>query len=180
MSCRAFHQVLVLLDDDEGAMWSVLERAIEIAQVERARLTIAKTTDPGRMVKWLAPLATVARAGLMVEPDTESPRCMLDGATASVPASIPLTRILLGENTARAVRRLAESTSYDLAVMDEKFAARNRSVLRLFRRLNVSTLLVCSDPTAGADRPAGRTKMVASAPAFTNTIRQEELLDHQS
>jgi hypothetical protein len=55
MTSHAFHQVLVLLDDDERAMWSVLERAIEIAEVERARLTIAKTTDPGRMVKWLAP-----------------------------------------------------------------------------------------------------------------------------
>jgi Universal stress protein family len=172
--------VLVLLDDDERAMWRVLERAIEIAEVERARLTIAKTTDPGRMVKWFAPLATVSRAGLMVEPDRESPGCMLERATASVPASIPVTRILLGDDTARALRRLAESTRYDLAVMNERFAAHNRSVFRLLGRLGVSTLLICPEPSADTDQPAVRTPIVASAPAITTTIGQEELGERQS
>lgn len=180
MSCHAFHHLLVLLDDDERAMSTVLERAIEIADVEHARLTLAKTTDPGRMVKWFAPLATVSRAGLVVEPDLHSPCCMLDRAIMSVPASIPVTRVLLGEDTARAVRRLAESTTYDLAVMRDTFAAHNRSVRRTLRRLKVSTLLVCTQAPREAEQPSARGATVASPPVITNAIRQEDLIEHRS
>jgi hypothetical protein len=179
MSCRAFHHVLVLLDDDDRAMWSVLERAIEIAEVERARLTIAKTTDPGRLVRWFAPLATVSRAGLVVEPDTASPCCLLDRASTSVPASIPLTRVLLGDDTACALRRLAENTTYDLVVMREGFTAHRGPVRREIRRLGLSVLLVCAHtpPEAGQAVPGASSTPL---PAMSNAIRQEDLLEHPS
>jgi hypothetical protein len=178
MSCHAFHHVLVLLDDDEQAMGTVLERAIEIAEVERARLTIAKTTDPGRMVRWFAPMATASRAGLVVEPDMQSPCCMLDRATAAVPASLPVTRVLLGADTARALRRLAETATFDLVVMREGFAARHRAVRRGLSRLNLSTLLVCTRRSDAAEQPAGSSQSAASAPAHANSV--EDLLGHQS
>ena len=54
MSADSFRQVLALLHDTEHEMWRVLERAIELADTERARLTLAKTTDPGRLVSWVA------------------------------------------------------------------------------------------------------------------------------
>jgi Universal stress protein family len=180
MSCRAFHHVLALLDDDERAMWSVLERAIEIAEVERARLTIAKTTDPGRMVRWFAPMATVSRAGLVVEPDTTSPCCMLDQATAAVPASIPVTRVLLGGDTARGLRRLAESATYDLVVMRDGFAAHHRSVRSELRRLNLSTLLVCTRRLPEADQPAVGDPTAAAVPTIANTIGKKDLLERRS
>lgn len=166
MSCRGFHHVLALLDDDERAMWSVLERAIAIAEGERARLTIAKTTDPGRLVKWFAPLATLSRAGLVVEPDTASPWCMLDRATAAVPASVPVTRVLLGDDTARALRRLAKSATYDLVVMRDGFAAHHRSVRCELRRLNLSTLLVRTQRSSETDQPAAPDPAVAPAPRW--------------
>lgn len=176
MSCRAFRHLLVLLDDDERSRWSVVERAIEIAEVERARLTIAKTTDPGRCVKWFAPMATVSRAGLVIAADTDTPRCALDQVSRCIPASIPFTRVLLGEDTARALRRLAETEVFDLLVVREGFAAHNRGVWREIRRLNVSVLKVCTAPPSEGS-PASRGPSVVSAPVVPNPMRQEGFVE---
>ncbi|HZE05262.1 MAG TPA: hypothetical protein VE127_08570, partial [Solirubrobacteraceae bacterium] len=47
--------VLAVLEDGESRLWSALDRAIELADAEHARLTLAKTTDPGWLMRWFAP-----------------------------------------------------------------------------------------------------------------------------
>ncbi len=48
---------------------SVLDRAIELADTQRACLTLAKTTDPGRFVSWFGPPALLLGAACAAEPD---------------------------------------------------------------------------------------------------------------
>lgn len=168
MSCHGFHHVLVLLDDDTIAMQRLMNRAIELADVERARLTIAKTTDPGRVVRWFAPLATLSRCSPMVVPDTDFARTALDRATAHVPASIPLTRVLLGSDTVRALRRLAKTDLYDLLIVSDKVIAHNRALRRQVRQLGLCTLSVCPD---SADPPEENVTESATT--------QEDVLEHQ-
>jgi hypothetical protein len=142
MSCRSCRHVLALLADDEAEMWDVLERAIELAESERARLTIAKTTDPGWIVRWFAPLAALWRCGVMVVLDTAHNQRALDRASAHVPASIPLTRVLLGQDTARCVRAVAERSCCDLLIAPASLLARSRSLRREVRRLELCTWTV--------------------------------------
>jgi nucleotide-binding universal stress UspA family protein len=166
MSCHGFHHLLVLLDDDDAAARALMERAIDLAELERARLTIAKATDPGRFAVWLAPLATLWRAPLVL-PDLETARRSLDRATASVPASIPLTRVLLGQDTARALRELAESERYDLLIVRDGLIAHCRALRRAVRKLGLCTLAVCPHAATPPDLP------------FTATTTQEEVLEPQ-
>jgi hypothetical protein len=49
--------VLAVLDHDEGRLWASLDLAVQIADAERARLTLAKTTSPGLALRWFAPAA---------------------------------------------------------------------------------------------------------------------------
>jgi hypothetical protein len=150
MSCRSFRHVLALLGDDEAEMWSVLTRAIELAESERARLTIAKTTDPGWIVRWFAPLAALWRCGVMMTLDSAYNQRALDRASAHVPASIPLTRVLLGQDTARGVRSVAERSCCDLLVAPASLMARSRSLRREVRRLELCTWTVCPGSEEGS------------------------------
>ncbi len=163
MSCHGFRHVLVLLDDDETATRGVMERAIGLAEVERARLTIARTTDPGRMVRWLGPLTVLSRCGPMIAPDIEAARRALDRVTASVPAAIPLTRVLLGQDTPRALRELTKTDHYDLLIVKDSLIAHHRALRRDVRRLGLCVLAVCPHLEA-----AGMT---------TTTL--EDVLEHQ-
>lgn len=177
MSCHAFLHVLVLLDDDERAMFPVLDRAIELAEVEHARLTIAKTTDPGRIVRWFGPMAMISRGGPMIEPPLDCQSRALDCAAAYVPASIPLTRVLLGSNTGRALRRLAQTQCYDLLIVREGFAAHNRRLRKEIRALGLSELAVHPRSGSPASVPAS-----GPAPASTPSIgiSREDVLEHHS
>jgi hypothetical protein len=168
VSCRAFHHVLVLLDDDEAAMSSLLERAIELVEAEHARLTIAKMTDPGRIVRWFGPVAMLSRCGPVLEPTAESQCHALDRACARVPASIPLTRVLLTPDTIPALRRLAEREEHDLLIVKDALLRHNRGLRAEVRRLGICTLTVC-------DRSGG----CVSEPESVNPLIQEDVLEHQ-
>jgi hypothetical protein len=135
-------------------MWGVLERAIELAEAEHARLALAKTTDPGWLVRWFGPLAAASRGAAMITLDAEHQQRLLDCASAHVPASIPLTRVLLGPDTACAIRRLAEHACFDLLVTDE-VAARSRRLRREIRRLELCTLAICPDSVHDREPVAG-------------------------
>ncbi len=152
MSCHSFHEVLALLDHDEGAMWSVLDRAVELADAERARLTLAKTTDPGRLAKWFAPLAMLSRVAVVADTDTEEfARDQLARASELVPMSVPLTTVLLGRDTPSALRQLAGQRIYDLLVLNPGLTAHCLRLRREIRRLGLCTLTVTPKPISEVD-----------------------------
>lgn len=150
MSCCHFRHVLAVLDQQERATWAVLDRAVELAEAERARLTLAQTTDPGLIVKWFAPLAMLSRVGCAVEFDLERfARDRLARASEFVPASIPLTTVLLGTDTPCAVRRLATHDVYDLVVINSALLARSHRLRREIRRLELCALTVSPQSSHG-------------------------------
>ncbi len=165
MSCRSFRHILALLGHDEPAASAVLERAVELAEAQRARLTLAKTTDPGRIVKWFGPMTILARAPCDPEPDLQRfAQKMLSRACESVPASVSLTKVLLGPDTACALQRLAARDSYDLVVFDSALPAHNHRLRREIKRLGVCTLTVQPDLGSEWDSRRQSTVGVGLAP----------------
>jgi hypothetical protein len=155
MSATSFLQVLAVLHDNERESTAVLERAIELADVERARLTIAKTTDPGRLVRWCGPMAAISRPAPMIDPDQRDFAARRLACLAElVPASIPLRTQVLGPDTTCAVRRLIAGGSYDLLVIGAKSLFRDFRLRRELRHLDVCVLAVSPNPIAeGELRP---------------------------
>jgi hypothetical protein len=99
----------------------------------------------------------------MLTPDAEIGRAMLDRATAYVPASVPLTRVLLGADTACALRDLVRHGCYDLLIIRDGFMARNRAVRREIRRLGLCTLRVDAAAPAMEGRRTGARASAHSA-----------------
>jgi hypothetical protein len=84
----------------------------------------------------------------VVVPDTELQCSALDRASEYVPAQVPLTRVLLGPDTACALRRLAEPGDYDLLVVRASLVARDRALRKEIRRLGLCTLTVTAQEDA--------------------------------
>lgn len=158
MSCRSFRQILAVLGDEEPAMWAVLERAVDLAEVQRARLTLAKTTDPGPVIKWFGPpalLAAGAGAGVTESELQAVAADKLARASEFVPESVSLTTVLLGTDTACALHRLAKDDTYDLLVIDIALADHSHRLRREIKRLQLCTLTVLPQPSQ-SDRPGPR------------------------
>ena len=149
MTCRGFRHVLALLPDGEAELRAVYERAVALAQSERARLTLAKTTDPGWVVRWCCPLAALSRVPPMTPPDfTAIAERRLASLAESVPASISLCTVVLGPKTAQSLRRLAAHHPYDLVVLSAGQLAHDLTLRRQLRRLGVCTLAVTAEASS--------------------------------
>ena len=146
MSSTTFRHVLALLHDDEREACGILDRAVAIADAEHARLTLAKTSDPGRLVRWCGPLAALGRCAPMLPPD---PRAIasrtLGQMTDRVPRSIPLGLLVLAPDTAGSMRKLLSQTRYDLVVVSRKALARDLRLGRLLRRNQVCVLALTAE-----------------------------------
>jgi hypothetical protein len=153
LSARSFRHVLALLHDCEQDIAVVLDRAVEMAQAERARLTLAKTTDPGRLVRWFGALAPLGRMAPLCEPDLEAiAGHRLARAAELIPAEIPVSTVLFGRNTARALRKLAAGGAYDLLVVAATELGRDAKLRREIARLDLCTLAVTRDGAWAPER----------------------------
>jgi hypothetical protein len=149
VSADSFRHVLALLHDGEEEMWAVLERAVELADTERARLTLAKTTDPGRLVRWFCPLAPLCRLAPIAEPDLSAIAARRLACLAeTVPASIPICTVLLSADTSGSLRRLADHIPFDLVVVSAAQLSHGLKLRRQLHRLGVCTLAVATDHDA--------------------------------
>ncbi|HUB73264.1 MAG TPA: hypothetical protein VL979_04410 [Solirubrobacteraceae bacterium] len=160
MSADGFRHVLAILDGEPEDYRRLLAGAVELAQVQHARLTLAKTSDAG----WLAqcvcvfPIVCVApRAEL-----EEHARDVLARSAELIPQSISLATLLLGEDACLSLRRLLSGGEYDLVVMREAFLRRRGRLRRVLRRAGVSTLAVAVGPR---ERVAASERLRPLAPA---------------
>jgi len=154
MSANSFRHVVALLDDNDEDSEAVLGRAVELADTERARLTLAQMSDPGWVVRWLSPLAPLCRMAPIADPEPEmTAGRRLARLAETVPASIPLCMILLPVDTARGLRQLAVRSPFDLVVVSAAQLAHGLRLGRELRRLEVCTLAVTA---AGLGRPESR------------------------
>jgi hypothetical protein len=146
VSCSGFRQLLVLLEDCERSIWTVLDRAVELADVECARMTLAMCTDPGWIVRWLGPLALANRVVPVIDADLEtSAGHRLAQAAEVVPGSIPLTTLMLGRDTPAELTRVVPAGSYDLLVLHSRLPARSPRLRRAIARLGISVLAVSAE-----------------------------------
>lgn len=137
-------QVLAVLEDSDSQMWAALARGVELARAAEARLTLAKTTDPGRLMRWFAPSAALQSCSLSCSCDNvegfREAGYALARATEFVPAEVPVSKVLLGGYTAGSLLRLIRRGSFDFLVISDRLA-RDRRLVRALPRLDITIAL---------------------------------------
>src|SRR3954452_20603121 len=102
----SLHHVLGILESDENRLWTVLDRAVALAEAEGADLTLAKTSDTGRIMRCLE---TLVRRSVMsrARPETQPGEVdRLARAAEFVPGSLSIKTLVLGPDTRSALREL--------------------------------------------------------------------------
>lgn len=151
----SIRHVLGVLEDDERRMWATLEEAVALADAEQARLTLAKTTDPGWLMRWFAPAALQSMCVSADELDFRTAAShKLARAAEFVPAWIPVTTLVLGENTRSALVDLLRTGHYDALVGTETLFGQSRRLRCALRRLEVRAVVAAHTPTT-APAPVG-------------------------
>lgn len=144
----SLHHVLGVLEDREDRLWLAFSGAVRLAEAERARLTLVKTTDPGRIVRWFSPFvlgALYVPGG--VDPQTAAAHA-LARAAEFVPQQVPVTTRLLGQDTQRALQRLVASGAYDALVATAALLSHYSKLTRDLRRLGVRAVAVTPEDIA--------------------------------
>jgi hypothetical protein len=148
----SLHDILGVLDDgDEAVVWATFDQAVALAGDEHARLTLVKTIDPGRLMRWFAPAALQAMGIALPDLDFET----IAGHTLArvvefVPAGIPVTTRLLGLPTGRALIDLIGGGRHDAFVATDVLLAHNTRLVRELRRRHIRTVPVSSHPALAA------------------------------
>lgn len=132
--------VLGVLEDGEARLWSCLESSVELAERERTRLTLAKTTDPGRLVRWLGPFA-IGTLYIPGQADVEAGHA-LARAAEFVPQDVPLTTVLLTDDTQRELVRLLRTGRYGALVAGDHLFSHCRKLNRELGRLGIQAVAV--------------------------------------
>lgn len=138
--------VLAVLSDGGDSVGRVLAAAVELAEAEHARLTLAKTCPGGRAYVWVAPFAA---GGAYVPPPVESPEeaCrILVRAAEEIPGCIPVTMRVLGCDTQRALVKLLRDGDFGAVVGDRALFSCCRRLRRQLRRDQIMTVQVGPRP----------------------------------
>ena len=157
--------VIGLLEDNEEQMWSTVEAAVALADAENARLTLAKTCEPGRWLDWMSPFGC---GGAFVPPHFDSPDAaarLLAQAAESVPAWIPVTTVLLGADTRKSLRTVLQRYPSGAVVTGPKLLARCRLLGRDLRRMDIQVTTVEPKPQPAASMPRLRSALSELAPS---------------
>jgi nucleotide-binding universal stress UspA family protein len=112
-----FHDILVSIDGSPHAD-QALSEAIDIAQADRARLTLL--TAVRSCPSWAySPVSAGAARQLSVEFEREAQQVMRD-AVARVPDDLPVTKIVTHEPIRAALQKQIDSGHHDLLVMGSR------------------------------------------------------------
>jgi hypothetical protein len=158
-------RVLAVLDGDAVVSRRVLERAVEIAETTRARLTLSKPTRPGLFTRVCAHLGAAAElcSFLFESSDCNAPDAELQAAVATelaliaehLSCSVPLTTLVLRGSASAALRRVAKAGTYDAVILPARVAGRRGRLRSAFRGPRVEIVsadgLVITDPTPVSD-----------------------------
>jgi nucleotide-binding universal stress UspA family protein len=140
-------RILVAFDGSPGS-WAALERAIDIASAQRARLTIAAVVAEPRLYAGFGPLAIPYSPDTLRRDAEQEMLRLLAMARDEVPADISLTTQLLVGRPAKALASLAASGDYDLVVTGPRPSSRLRRLLgtgvthKLLERTRASVLAI--------------------------------------
>jgi nucleotide-binding universal stress UspA family protein len=121
-------RILVAFDGSPGA-WAALDRAIEIAAGQRARLTIAAVVAEPRLYAGFGPLAVPYSPDTLRRDAEREMLRLLAMARDEVPADVSLTTQLLVGRPAKALAELVATGDYDLVVTGPRPSSRLRRLL---------------------------------------------------
>lgn len=147
--------VLAVLGDNDDAMWETFDEAVALAQAENARLTLAKTCDDGRSSVWVTPFAF---SGAYVPPQFDTPEDaarVLAEVVDRVPASLPVTTVVLNPDTQGALLKLLSCNNYGAVVADCRLLRHCRRVRRALRSGEVREVAVTQPHTHDGGVPGG-------------------------
>jgi nucleotide-binding universal stress UspA family protein len=122
-----FRRLLVAFDDSSAGRRALAE-AVELAQANNAALTLLTVVpDVHDMVSgYAAPPASLEDVRHQIELDFHA---MLEGAVDTVPADLPVRKILRRGDAAETILHEARSGNYDLIVMGSRGRGELRSLL---------------------------------------------------
>lgn len=124
-----FRNILVAIDGSPHAQ-RALEEAVDLAEAEKARLTVMTcVADPAAwLIGGSAYSGAIDFEALSNEAERESQEA-LDQAVDSIPADLPVTKILAHGRPAERILEQAEKGQHDLVVMGSRGRGEVRSLL---------------------------------------------------
>jgi nucleotide-binding universal stress UspA family protein len=125
---RSTPRVLLAFDGSAGA-WTALERAIDVAVAEHARLTIAGVVGEPTVWTGFAPVALPFTGEMLRKELEREMEQHLAAARDEVPATVSVDVRLLHGKPAAVLSELAEAGGYDLVVAGPRPAGRLRRLL---------------------------------------------------
>lgn len=159
--------VLTIIDGEGPHAQRVFDAGVELAERERARLTLVKPCVTTRVFVWFSPCTI---GGICVPPDLD-PKLDASRALARavefVPAHIPVTTLVLAADTRAQLCRLLHDGAFDAVVGPESLLRRGRRLRRELKRLGVRVVPIGrhSDQTIPArwtDSPAPATPLTVT------------------
>lgn len=142
--------VLAVLCGGEESMAATLREAVALADARNARLTLVKTCEQGRAYVWVAPFA-VGSAYLPAELESpEEAARVVSRFAAQVPASIPVTMLVLTKETQTGLLELLRRAHFGAIVADAELLSHCRRVRRALRREQLYTVLITRDCPAAS------------------------------
>jgi hypothetical protein len=123
-------------------MAATLRAAVELADARNARLTLVKTCEQGRAYVWVAPFA-VGSAYLPAELESpEEAAQILARLATEVPASIPLTTLVLTRDTQTSLLKLLGQGHFGAIVADPDLLSHCRRLRRWLQREQIWSIAV--------------------------------------
>jgi hypothetical protein len=157
--------VLAVLSDDRNQIRETFNTAVELADAENARLTLAKTCEYGKSYVWISPFGV---GGAYLPEPSDSPETaagLLARVAEFVPSWIPVTTMVLEHSTQRSLMKLLCDGHYGAVVADAKLFPRCR---RLRRRLEHDQIL------AVPVKPGSRGRSALEAALQSNAVTQAD------
>lgn len=126
-------------------MAATLREAVALADARNARLTLVKTCEPGRAYVWVAPFAAgSAYLPAELESPDEAAR-VLSRFADQVPASIPVTTLVLTKDTQVSLLTLLRQAHFGAIVAEADLLSHCRRLRRQLRREQLYTILISRD-----------------------------------
>jgi hypothetical protein len=139
--------VLAVLDANPVAASHVLDRAVDLAESTRGRLTVAKPTIPGLFARICAHIGATAElcSFLFASGDCHASELELEAAAATelaliaehLSCSVPLSTLALRGSVSTALRRVAKTRTYDAVILPARVVRRRRWITSAFRGVHL-------------------------------------------
>jgi len=146
--------VVAVLEQCEKQHLSTFETAVELADRQNARLTLVKTCESTRGFVWLNACAIGTLAAPLQLNLSEVAARQLALVAETVPSWIPLTTLLLGNNTQKSLSSFLDRYLCDALVIGPNLLVRRRRLRQDLQDRGLQVLVVHPHTSQGTGDPA--------------------------